>query len=414
MAKTLMNNAFSEVVALIDDTTWIWQFVTTTLSQRSLKHVRLPSNLPIKQNWGRLKGAEFIIIHWENKLRTGGATIEEILEVDPTYDVASRIILLTTDPTHQDVVYFSEIGLSRILRMRNRETELVTSRRDLENIINGGARESKLELSWRQIQAKLDANIKNQNAAEIEKIEAMIGVIVKNIPNEKLTARYLDAEACLLLIAGKYDEAEAVWMDAMGKNPNFNRIYKNITVCYIRQGKLEKAMALMEKLSGLNNNNISRLVLMGELKMQQNDVAKAEHYFNSALLRDSYCSRAMNGLAEIKFLQGNLDESRKLLSRSFLATEVASKLNNIGIQLVKKAKYEEALKHYTKAQYILPQQDKGPMLFYNIALCYFKWGKINLAKEFCELALTKEPTYTKASKLLEYINAGGTNTRNIA
>ena len=56
--------------------------------------------------------------------------------------------------------------------------------------------------------------------------------------------------------------------------------------------------------------------------------------------------------------------------------------------------------HYTKAQYVLPHQNKGPMLFYNIGLCYFRWHKVDMAKEFLRLALIKEPGYKKASKLL--------------
>src|SRR5207244_11007465 len=58
-------------------------------------------------------------------------------------------------------------------------------------------------------------------------------------------------------------------------------------------------------------------------------------YFKSALERDSYCSGALNGLAEIRFNQGDLEESRRLLARSQLAYKTAATLNQQGIELVK-------------------------------------------------------------------------------
>ena len=64
----------------------------------------------------------------------------------------------------------------------------------------------------------------------------------------------------------------------------------------------------------------------------------------------------------------------------------------------------EACEHYTRAQYVLPHQDKGPLLFYNIGLCYARWGKHKMAQEFLKIALIKEPTYRKAQKLLEQVD----------
>ena len=45
------------------------------------------------------------------------------------------------------------------------------------------------------------------------------------------------------------------------------------------------------------------------------------------------------------------------------------------------------------------------MLFYNIGLCYEKWGKRDMAQEFLKIALIKEPNYKKAQKLLNQIQA---------
>jgi tetratricopeptide (TPR) repeat protein len=73
--------------------------------------------------------------------------------------------------------------------------------------------------------------------------------------------------------------------------------------------------------------------------------------------------------------------------------------------MVRGNKYEQALEHYTRAQYVLPQQEKGPMLFFNIALCYYRWGRFTLAREFVRIALIKDPRYGKAQRLLQLVDA---------
>ena len=102
---------------------------------------------------------------------------------------------------------------------------------------------------------------------------------------------------------------------------------------------------------------------------------KAEKFYDLALSRNRHCSAALNGLAQIRFEQGLLSESRDLMERSQSAQELASYLNKVGISLVKEKKFHEALDHYSKAQFVLTHHDKGAQLLYNIALCYLRWGK---------------------------------------
>ena len=204
---------------------------------------------------------------------------------------------------------------------------------------------------------------------------------------------------------GNNEKALKLWKKALDKNPNYYRAYNNMITYYRQEGDYEAAYALMQKMQELNKSNIARLVSMGELHAESNEEVKAEHCFKSALERDRYCGRALNGLAEIRFWQGRLDDSRELLLKSKIAYRVAAKLNRVGIDLVKKGKYKDALEHYCKAQYVLPQQEKGPLLFYNIGLCYSRWGKFDQAKEFLKIALVKEPKYIKAQRLLAHIES---------
>jgi Tfp pilus assembly protein PilF len=72
---------------------------------------------------------------------------------------------------------------------------------------------------------------------------------------------------------------------------------------------------------------------------------------------------------------------------------------------VRQGKYREALTHYSHAQYVLPQQDKSPLLFYNMGLCFARWGRPHTASEFLRIALIKQPEFKKAQQLLSRLES---------
>ena len=390
-----------EILAITDDQTWIWNFIRHTLAQTNRSFVRLPSTVPIRQSWNRFKDGEKIVIHWEAKQRSGGALVEEILDISPKFNVSERIIVVSTNPTHEDVVYFNELGIHRVIKIRNRDKELQQATQELTHHIKARVGADKEENAWRSLHYAFDTLPAEVDKSVLDKLQAAVHKL--SLP--KPTARYLDAKASLAALQGDGEKAYRLWMQALEKNPNYFRSYNNLIKFHRRRQETSEALALMQKMQSLNRSNISRLVGMGELQLSTGDSGKAEFYFRSALDRDSFCSGALNGLAEIRFGQGDLEATRQLLARSNLAYQAASKLNRQGIELVARKKFEVALEHYTKAQYVLPQQDRGPMLFYNIGLCYSKWGRLDTAKEFLRVALIKEPDYRKAKRLLESIES---------
>lgn len=391
---------FQEIIAIMDDQTWIWSFVSLQLSGMNLEHLRLPSDIPIRGSWERFKDAALMIIHWESKLRSGGAIVEEILDIQPNFDVGERIIVVTTNPTHEDVVYFSELGVRNIITLRNRDKELTKATHDFEALVRAQGKHDRTEQAWRELLHEIDTLPLGEVTEErLSKLEADI---LRLRPNED-SARYLDAVASLMALRQNHEAAVRYWHDAFDKNPNYYRTYNNLIKFYRLRGNHVDAMKLMQKMHELNKSNIARLVGMGETQMALGDVKKAEFYFQTALDRDRYSSGALNGLAEIRFHEGKFEESRQLLARSNLAFKAAQRLNQQGIDLVRKERYEAALEHYTNAQFVLPQQEKGPLLFYNIGLCYSRWGKLDMAQRFLQIALIKDPTYQKAQKLLAVV-----------
>lgn len=395
---------FNEILVFMDDQTWIWKLVSGAMTRLALEHVRLPSTTPVRQSWDRFKNSRRIVLHWETKPRSAGALIEEILDVQPNFDVAERVIVLTGNPTHEDVVYFSELGVKRLVRLRQRDKDIERAAEELVSHLSSAPESDQIERAWRKVLYTLDTLPPKPPAEMVARLEDM----VRRLKPAEYTARYLDAVAKLEMLKDNDEAAFRGWHAALDKNPNYFRTYHNLIDFHRRRGKRAEALALMQKMHELNKANVSRLVGMGEIQMEMGDVEKAEHCFKSALERDAWCSGALNGLAVIRFHQGDLEESRRLLARSQLAYKAAQSLNEQGIEMVKKQKYQDALEHYTRAQYVLPQQDKGPMLFYNIGLCYSRWGRAQMAREFLKIALIKEPNYKKAKKLLEQLDKPAT------
>lgn len=394
---------FCETLALMDDTTWVWSLCQSALSKNTGKYLRLPSNVTIRHSWSRFRNAPAIIVHWESKGRQGGAIIEEILDVDPNYDVAGKIIVLTSNPIHEDVVYFSELGVRRIVRIRNRDKELEVNRAELlQHIREAPLLQTKptLDILWRKVLNAIDRLPEKPEEALLQRLEENI---LKLRGIQKPAARDIDALGSVYYYRGEHEKAFQSWQAALDSNPNYFRSYNNMIAAHRALGRHMEAYMLMQKMQMLNRSSITRLVAMGETQLALNDDRKAEHYFRSALEKDAWCSGALNGIAEIRFRQGDLDTARTMLEKSRLSYRYASKLNMQGIEMVRKAKYGEALEHYSKAQYVLPQQEKGPQLFYNIGLCYSRWNRPEMAIEFLKLAVIKEPNYKKAQKLMEQI-----------
>ncbi len=403
---TIVTRRFKEALVIMDDHSWLGELVANSLNSAGVDFTQVSSNVLMRQSWSRFHDSPFMIVHWENKLRSGGAIIEEILEIDRRYDAADKIIIVTTNPIHEDVVFFSELGIRRVIRARSRAQEIEISSEELKKHVHeilNPALKPTIDGLWRKIIVALDMLPADPPAGILAKIEQSIGKL--NDSSAPPTARYLEALAAIEVKRGNAAEASKMLHNAIQINPNYFRSWNALINLMRQQGNHKGAYALMQKMQLQNRNSVKRLISMGEEQLALNDLDKAETYFQSALDKDAWSGRALNGLGEVKFWQNELGESRLLLAKSPIAYQFAAKLNNKGIELVTAGTYEAALEHYSKAQYILPQQEKGPQLLYNIALCYAKWGRLNMAEEFLVLAVIKEPNYKKAIRLLEQIRA---------
>lgn len=399
-----MTKAFKEQLAIIDNITWLQKFVGQCLGSLKEPLVILSSSSSMQANMGRFRHAKRIIIHWEGTHRHGGAVVEELLEMDPFFPVDERVIILTTNPRQEDVYYFSELGVTKIVRIIQHRPGLERAYREIRQHFRNQPRHP-MDNAWKRLQMYIDRSGPKAKAEHIATLEKALQDI-KGRLNGKTSPKYFDALGSLCYFKGEMEKAEMYWSRALDLNPNFSRAADNLIRFYDARGEFDSAIRAIQRLNQRNKNSITRMIQLGQVNRKINRDDKAEHYFKLALEKDRYCSRALNGLAEIRFDEGNFDEAKALLKRSNRSLDTASYLNQQGIKLVKKGNYQEALDLYRNAQYVLPLQEKGPMLFYNMGLCYSRWGLIDKARDYLRLALIKKPDYEKAASLLERLDSG--------
>lgn len=405
-----MPKLFAENLAIVDEK-WIIAMIQAALQPINKEFVCLGSKTAIRRAMERFEDAERVIIHWEGYTRRGGAIVEELMESTPLFDVKNQVIILTTEPNREDVYYFHELGLARVIKVSQTKKGQQAAREELaSHFLKPISKGTPLKDAWLKVQNLLDDLGPNSEFERVTAIEKAIAKLSQKSKG-KLSATYYDAMGTISYARGNATKAEQFWMKALELNPNFYRTYQNLIKFYDTEKKYDQSLSLMHKLNKLNRNNISRLTDIGETHKKMENNTKAEHYFNLVLDQDENHTRALNGLAEIRFDQGLFEDARKLLQKSDNPEATASNLNRKGIELVRAKRFQEALELYQNAQYVLPNQEKGPMLLYNIGLCYSRWGKFKLAREYLKLALIKKPDYEKAKTLLNRLDVNPARSR---
>jgi len=74
--------------------------------------------------------------------------------------------------------------------------------------------------------------------------------------------------------------------------------------------------------------------------------------------------------------------------------------NMLGIRNRETKNYEEAIKNYSKALLVSPEDEN---LYYNTARAYFEQGKLNKAEAFLENAMKLNSEFKEAQELFEYL-----------
>lgn len=389
-----------KVIVICDDKTWISDFIQRGLREGGYScEMGFQSDVVVKEHAELFAQAELIIALWETQFRSVEGIMEELRELMPSYPFAEKVIAMSTNDSHDVTVFQNDLGIHKMIKLRNRKDHLAKARSTFSQWLKIGNPLKGIEKAWHNLYRFTAAvDLEGPKDSEVAKLDDALAKVLSHIgtPN----ARYLDLFGVLQYMRHNYEQAVENWEAAIEREPNFLEPYNHLVTHHMIRGSKDRAIALSQKLQAINRKGLSSLVTLGSIYEAIGDDPRAEHYYKLALAKDEHLSSAINGLASVKFRQGQLEQSRSLLARSQQSTRMASELNRHGIMLVKKGFFEQALGHYSKAQYVLPTHDKGPMLFYNMGLCCSKWGKSQEAEQFLRIALIKDPSYHKAQELI--------------
>lgn len=366
-----------------------WAFLSKTLEKMGLRAHFFCSNLSLPGYWQNLKLADFILIYFKNTNLTF-ATIEQIKSLDPGFSLESKIYVITDQFTTSEKMRLSELGVVYFLDENSTSNAAV---------LTTHISKAQTDPAWakKQLYFKARRLLVNQ-LVNSDDIYEFLESLKKKHTQE--SPEYQNLLALISYNSADYDKAENIWQTILGQNELFYDALNGLARVYEKKHSLEKALAIHQKLNLIFSNSVPRFLSMASIHLKSQKFAKAEHHFKAALAIDSYSEDAINGLAKVYFYQGFLEESKTLLGRSKSSQNTAAELNRIGVELVKQGSYKKAISHYHDALYVLPAQNKGARLFYNISLALIKSGQLRSASKYLKLALVKDANYEKAQNLL--------------
>ena len=185
---------------------------------------------------------------------------------------------------------------------------------------------------------------------------------------------------------------EALWMDAVDKNPNLPRPYHNLAKYYGDMGNREKEMTLYHKALTLERGPSSPShhmthynLALAYISLDQKEKA-IEHLRKAIELAPGFPG-AYNNLGVLMMKQGKYDEAFENFTRALSCDEnSAIAHNNLAFVLLKRGRLEDALIESRKA---LALQKDFTRAFYNLGIIYKYKKRFSKAKHYLGLALKK-------------------------
>ena len=154
-----------------------------------------------------------------------------------------------------------------------------------------------------------------------------------------------DAETRSAAAKLKWAAAEAACQQAVDLNPNFSSAYGLLADCYLRTGKLTKALEQLEKQIEVRPDNPPPLMLAALLYEKAQKYDKARETYEKLLARNSDNSSVLNNLAYLYAERFNdLDKAHEKASKARqLDSEDGAIADTLGWILFRRGEYQAAL-----------------------------------------------------------------------
>jgi tetratricopeptide (TPR) repeat protein len=214
--------------------------------------------------------------------------------------------------------------------------------------------------------------------------------------------RYLLLYSELLLAQGDATKSEEIIDKIFDIDPNYLPGLNLFSRMLIQEERYDEALQILEKAKSISPFNIKRLLVLGELYLGKGNHQKAETQFSEVLNLHPEHQQASRGLGKSLLEQGRVFDSKEVFSKINKNWEMASFFNNKGILYIHSGKYKQGIHLYENALKVMDKSDKQYLLFYNVALAYYKLGNIAMARNYGDKCKEIAPhEYTKLKLLME-------------
>lgn len=188
----------------------------------------------------------------------------------------------------------------------------------------------------------------------------------------------------------EYDRALEYYQKALEIDPNYALAYYAIGDFYFRQKKYHQAIIPSQQAQKLNPNHLNTYKLLAEIFMAQGQSQKAIEEINKGLKVDKNHGGFYIALANIYRELGDIEKSNELFAKGISRQPNSSALYqyNLGLQLKREGKFEEAKDQLIKAVNLNPQ-DVDILIV--LAQVEKKLGNYDEAIGLLEKAQTQDP-----------------------
>ena len=198
--------------------------------------------------------------------------------------------------------------------------------------------------------------------------------------------------------AGVYANELTLWTDNLAKNPDCWVGYYNLGNEYVRERRIDEALALYQKSIAINPNYDRAHNNLGNALLQRGQIDAAVAEIERALQINPKSYMAHVSLADAFLHQGRLDEAALQSQEAVdINPKISSAHNNLGNALLRLGRLDEAIAQYQKALQIKPEFAEAHN---NLGLALIRKGNVEASIVEFQEAVNLQPNYLDARRNL--------------
>jgi tetratricopeptide (TPR) repeat protein len=202
---------------------------------------------------------------------------------------------------------------------------------------------------------------------------------------------------------GEYERAEEQWQLITDEMPNYRPGWRGLGDILLRQGKIDEAAELAERLAKQPRQRSIALLLQAELLETQRDIRLAREGFEHAVHEYPEDSDAWQSWCRFLFEHGEMDQVESALTRlAQLQPTDAAAYHNLGTVYLQTKRFGEAIEAYRRA---LKHRPRAANTYLYLGHAYAQVGDISLAREAYVKSIEINPADGEARQALNRLTS---------